>query len=63
MSTEKTVKKYTTSDSRHNARNTLLDAITRAAVEVEESGRDTDSRTARLKELAEVYALVVHGKE
>ncbi|WP_439947205.1 hypothetical protein [Streptomyces sp. BBFR109] len=58
------VKRYNNSDSRINARNALLDAITRDVEEV--MGKqtwDVDDRGPRLKALAEAYALVVHGKE
>jgi hypothetical protein len=43
------------------AKTALLNAITKAVKEVEESSGDVDSRGPRLKALAETYALVVHG--
>ncbi|WP_322501797.1 hypothetical protein TR631_33745 [Streptomyces rochei] len=62
-SLEDHLKQYASSDSRHNARNSLLDAITKAVAEIETGGGDVDARAPRLKVLAEAYALVVHGKE
>ena len=61
MSLQDHVAKYSSSDSRKNARDALLDAITKAVGEVEEEGGGLTFTIPRLKTLAEAYALVVHG--
>ncbi|MFI7234300.1 hypothetical protein [Streptomyces cyaneofuscatus] len=60
-SLEEHVNKYSSSDSRKNARDALLDAITRGIAEVETKDWDIDVRISRLKILAQAYALVAHG--
>ncbi|MFJ3037746.1 hypothetical protein [Streptomyces tendae] len=52
-----------TGDARTEAETTLLNAITKTVQEVEAANIDFDARGARLKGLAEAYALVVHGKQ
>jgi hypothetical protein len=44
------------------AKNALLTAITKAVDEVKSSSDGLNYDIARLKDLAEAYALVVHGK-
>lgn len=52
-----------TSDKRKAARDALLDAITEGVEEARKEGGVVDHKHARLKVLAEAYALVVHGQE
>ncbi|WP_171908288.1 hypothetical protein [Streptomyces niveus] len=51
------------SKHREAARDALLDAITEKVAEVKKDGGGVDFEVARLKKLAEAYALVVHGKD
>ncbi|MFF9271119.1 hypothetical protein [Streptomyces rochei] len=44
------------------AKNALLDAITKAVEDIETEGGGLTFAVPRLKDLAEAYALVVHGK-
>ncbi|MBT1102017.1 MULTISPECIES: hypothetical protein [Streptomyces] len=60
-SLEEHVNKYSSSDSRKNARDALFDAITRGTAEVETNDWDIDVRISRLKLLAQAYAFVAHG--
>ncbi|MFD5709512.1 hypothetical protein ACFWHW_03805 [Streptomyces pharetrae] len=52
----------TKGDAKTEAETALLNAISKAVGEIEAGGGDVDIRGPRLKALAEVYALVVHGR-
>ncbi|MEU3527530.1 hypothetical protein AB0E62_27290 [Streptomyces sp. NPDC038707] len=49
-------------DAQKTAAKALLDAITEQVEAVKKEGGPVDHLSTRLKVLAEVYALVVHGK-
>lgn len=50
-----------TSGARTEAETALLNAITKAVEDVEKEGGGLSFTVPRLKDLAEAYALVVHG--
>lgn len=52
-----------TSDAHAEAETTLLNAITKAVEEMEKEGGGLTFVVPRLKDLAEAYALVVHGPD
>jgi hypothetical protein len=55
------VKQYASGDSRKNARESLLDAITAQVAEVLKEDSGTAYTVGQLKDLATAYALVIHG--
>jgi hypothetical protein len=61
MSLQDHVKQYASSDSRKNARESLLDAITAQVADLLKEDGGTAYTVAHLKDLATAYALVIHG--
>ncbi|MER5912335.1 hypothetical protein ABT124_18035 [Streptomyces sp. NPDC001982] len=49
-------------DAQKAAAKAILEAVTEEVANVKAEGGPVDHRAARLRKLAETYALVVHGK-
>lgn len=61
MSLHDHVKQYASNDSRKNAREALLDAITAQVADLVKEDSGVPYTAGHLKTLAEAYALVIHG--